>query len=59
MKYQTNKDKYHNFTYMWNLKNKIKNRNRIVDTQYKMMVTRGKGHWEAGQKEGELKSTNV
>ena len=30
-------------TYMWNLKNNIQNRNRLIDIENKHMVTKGKG----------------
>ena len=44
----TEKDKYHSFIYMWNLRNKIRehgkqDRNRFRDTENKLVVTRGGG----------------
>ena len=49
---KTEKDKYHDITYMWNLKKWYKwtylqNRTRITDIENKFMVTKG----ERGRKE--------
>ena len=43
---QTEKDKYHDIAYMWNLKKWYKwtylqNRNRVTDVGKKLMVTKG------------------
>ena len=41
---QTEKDKYHDITYMWNLKKKrykwtyLQNRNRVTEVENKLMV---------------------
>ena len=47
---QTEKKTPHDFTYMWNLENKTnehtkQNRNRLIDTENKLVVARGDGGW--------------
>ena len=46
---KTNRERQmpHDFTYMWNLKNKInnKNRNKLIDTEKKLMIARGERDW--------------
>lgn len=45
-------DVRYDFTYMWNLLNKISyqktNRNRLLDTENRLTAVRGKDGWEAG-----------
>ena len=42
---QIEKDKYHDITYIWNLKEYkwtyLQNRSRVTDTEHTLMVTRG------------------
>ena len=47
---QSEKDKYHP-THMWNLMSKInkQNRNRLLDTEYRLTAVREKGDWRAGE----------
>ena len=43
---QTEKDKYHDFTYMWNLKKKIndeENGNKFINTKNPLMAPDGRG----------------
>lgn len=45
---QTEKNKYHDITYMWNIKKNIKeqtNRNRLIDSGNKLMEATGEGYW--------------
>ena len=44
---QTEKDKDHDLTYTWNLKNKInkQNRKKLTDTENKLIVVRWEGVW--------------
>ena len=47
---QTERDMPYDFTYMWNLKIKKQNRNKLRDTQNILMVDRWKGDWKMGEK---------
>ena len=48
---QSEKDKYHNFTYVWYLKNKNEqNETRHTGTENTLMVARGERCWETGLK---------
>ena len=42
----------YNFTYMWNVKNDInkQNRNRLIDTENRLMVSEGNGVGGLGEK---------
>ena len=40
----------YDFTYMWNLKNKTKqNKNKLIDTENRLLVTRREGGWGEGE----------
>ena len=40
----------YDFTYMWNLMNKInkQNRNRLTDIENRLIAVKGEGYWKAG-----------
>ena len=38
----------YDFTYMWNLKNKINKTDRLIDTENRLMGGRREGVWETG-----------
>ena len=44
------RQKVYYFTYMWNLKSK-QNKNKLIDTENRFVVTRGEGCYRAGQRD--------
>ena len=50
----------YDFTYVWNLKSKInkKNKNRLIDTENRLMAARGEEDWRTGVEKAKELRTN-